>query len=191
MSSSGVSGNFILTKVNDPLSQGDILKDCQYLVIPDDLELKEDGAHNFDIDIYERVIVMSNSCDLDQEKIGLVLLCPVYELHAYCEKLIPGEFINLGEKKKFMDKIRNFKREIFENAREGYFLLGECGIEEPATEPLFIDFGNAYSLPLTYIKSFVKSDSVNRKRPQVIDPVRRELLAKFGEFYMRENEPRR
>lgn len=66
MSTGEPTGNFTLIKAKDPPGQGDIIKECPYLIIPDNIELIEGGTNSFNIDIYDRVTIMSNSCNLDR-----------------------------------------------------------------------------------------------------------------------------
>ena len=67
------------------LRQGDLLFDCPVIVPrvqPVTLELASLDA---DILTYD-VIVMSQSCDLEQDKLDLVLVCPHWPLSAFAAK---------------------------------------------------------------------------------------------------------
>jgi len=95
------------------LYQGDILTSCPLILPPLAIE---DGT-KVDVDVIEYdVIVMSQSCDLIQNKLKLVLVCPIWALS------------------KFEDKNPNYKNpKMKESLRQGmlpgYHLLNKCELD--------------------------------------------------------------
>ena len=62
----------------DDLMQGDFIKNCPVVIPPseifDDIEVR---IINYD------VVIMSQSCDLVQRKLDLVLVCPVWSMNEF------------------------------------------------------------------------------------------------------------
>ena len=68
---------------NEPILQGDFFLSCPVFVpATDDTSIKEDATVPVEVIQYD-VIVMSQSCDLLQKKIELVLVCPVWSLNEF------------------------------------------------------------------------------------------------------------
>ncbi|MGO9269190.1 MAG: hypothetical protein ACLQOO_02845 [Terriglobia bacterium] len=67
----------------DLLRQSDFLGRCPIIVPPSDFRVPEATEHTEGIKVGVRtydVVVMSQSCDLEQEKLDLVLVCPHWSL---------------------------------------------------------------------------------------------------------------
>jgi hypothetical protein len=60
----------------DRLLQGDFIKQCQIILPPNTIELGKVHAEVIEYD----VVIMSQSCDLEQKKLELVLVCPIWTL---------------------------------------------------------------------------------------------------------------
>ena len=66
------------------LAQGDVLFDCVVPVMPDHLtaDPSQAGRYAFQGDVYD-LIVLTQSCDLENRKAPLVALCPTFTLEAW------------------------------------------------------------------------------------------------------------
>jgi hypothetical protein len=58
-----------------PLSQGDFIDACPIIIPPP--SIKREKELSVEVNEYD-VVVMSQSCDLLQKKISLILLCPAW-----------------------------------------------------------------------------------------------------------------
>ncbi len=150
--------------------QGDFILGCQ-IFQPKVEAIKEGETIEAEAKEYD-VIILSQSCDLVNEKIKLVLVCPFYTL----AKL--GEFDS------------NFTSPARKNAlRDGYVLgmhlLEKCNIND-CNDYLVVDFKSTYAVPLQFLKNII-SDKGDRIR--LLPPYREHLSQAFARFFMRVGLP--
>ncbi len=154
----------------EPIQQGDFVLKCQ--IIQPSIEAKRAGQSIKAVVKEYNVIVMSQSCDLANDKIDLVLVCPFYSLTELGE--IYSEYKSAGKK----EKLR--RGHIL-----GMHLLNECNING-FKDFLVVDFKSVYAVPLPFLKQIV-SDRINRKR--LLPPYREHLSQAFARFFMRVGLP--
>ena len=81
------------------------------------------------------VVVMNQSCDLEQRKLKFVLVCPYWPLE------------DLGRKEpKFLE--RKIQEEIRRGNMYGYHMLNECQLDEKKQGIQIVEFRSAHSVPL-------------------------------------------
>jgi hypothetical protein len=153
------------------LEQGDILVSCPVLLPSVDL-VKNVDAGNIDIDVEERdVIVMSQSCDLENSKIVEVILCPVWEL----SEINDCRLADISGKEK---------------ARQGHFpsihMLNSCEIEKMDREYRIVDFRHIYTLPIEVVQEHANSLG---DRVRLLPPYREHLSQAFARYFMRVGLP--
>jgi hypothetical protein len=119
---------------------------------------------------------MSQSCDLEQDKLDLVLVCPHYAF---------SQFVETQTKKDFFKSSR-FKAELKQGYIPGYHLLNKCDLEGWVTEPRIVDFRNVYSLPLPFLKQFADTRG---ERLRLLPPYREHLSQAFARYFMRVGLP--
>ena len=164
---------------DDTLEQGDIICDCPILTVPSDLnadhldmpgqEMKAEAEfQRFD------VVLMSQSCDMvkGREKLGDILLCPLYQ---------PSDFAE-GEP---LSKIKNW-----EGARKGrypaYHVINACNIPDHASGFRIVSFRETFSLPVGFLREL----AVRRgERLRLLPPYREHLSQAFARFFMRVGLP--
>lgn len=159
----------------DKLEQGDILRSWP-VIIPEKW-VEDEGFADTSIDEYN-MIIMSQSCDIQNSKIDNVLVCPVYNIEDM------SKYKNSGDR----NKLR--KGEII-----GYHLLNKCGLSELeecglsnlSNEYLIVDFRNAYSIPLRFLIGGV--DARGEKRLRLLPPYKEHLSQAFARFIMRVGLP--
>ncbi len=145
--------------------QGDLVRSCHVIVPTADIHIgpgQKGEAREYDI------VVMSQSCDIEQNKIELVLVCPFYPLSDAEHPLLKSD----GGK----DKLR-------EGNLPGYHLLNKCEISNFETDYLVVDFRNVFGVPLDYLTK--KQGSKIRLLP----PYREHLSQAFARFFMRVGLP--
>lgn len=118
------------------------------------------------------VIILSQSCDLVNEKIKLVLVCPFYFLK------------ELGE----VDP--NYRSPSRKNAlRDGFIigmhLLEKCKINN-CNDYIVVDFKSTYAIPLEFLKSIILDRG---DRVRLLPPYREHLSQAFARFFMRVGLP--
>ena len=152
---------------DDKIMQGDFIPECPIIIPPS--EISEEDEFDVTVRNYD-VIIMSQSCDIEYNKIDLVLLCPVWPLEEV-------------EKTDFMKSSKG-KEELRRGNVTGYHLLNNCELEDFIIGYRVVDFRNVYSVPLDFIKEFNKS-----KRLRLLPPYREHLSQAFARFFMRVGLP--
>lgn len=152
----------------EKLMQGDFVVDCPIINPPP----KTTGpTAEVDVDEYD-VIIMSQSCDLDNEKLEIVLVCPVCSFQEFCN--------NDGKKMK----------ELAEPLRKGNVigdhLLNRCDIEGFEKEHIVVDFHSVFGVPYSFLKEYCVGQE---KRLRLKSPYREHLSQAFARFFMRVGLP--
>lgn len=153
----------------EPLLQGDFFNSCPIVIPPMTIESDTVPA---DVVVYD-IVVMSQSCDLAQDKIDLVLVCPVWPL---------SEF---GNRSSFF-RGRDGKEALRKGNVTGYHLLKNSEIEGFETDFQVVDFRNVYGIPLEFLKNRA---SVTNRRLRLLPPYREHLSQAFARFFMRVGLP--
>lgn len=152
----------------ESINQGDIIENCPIMIPP--RTIGSGGGIDVDLDEFD-VIVMSQSCDLENGKVKFALACPVYKI---------GDFINRN----------NFYADKKTSLRQGhvihYQMLHECTITGFECEHLIVDFKRIFSIDYKFLKDFVK-DKGARKR--LLPPYREWLSQMFARSFMRVGLP--
>jgi hypothetical protein len=158
------------------LAQGDLLPNCVVPIMPPDFApppLGElGGPFRFSAQIYD-LIVLTQSCDLENDKAPLVAACPISSLSAF-EQTNP-------------DFARGGRWEQARQGRiEGLHLL--ASIDDPAanTQALVADFRQIYSLPIGYLTAHAGGlGPRHRLRPPYLE----HFSQAFARFFMRVGLP--
>lgn len=157
----------------DTLEQGDVLIECPVIVPTTDLPfpLSEENI-TVDIEVYD-VIVMTQSCDLENKKLDSVIVCPHWDLAEV------GKVDDSLAKKKTHE-------EILKGRRPRYTMLESSDIPEVPAGVRIVDFGRVFSLPKAYVCRHAESSGPRlRLRP----PYREHLSQAFARFFMRVGLP--
>lgn len=117
------------------LHQGDYFPDCHVPVFLNPMDTSK--VHDIDVDIFD-LIVLTQSCDLEQNKVRLVAMCPIYSVEEF-EK-------NNPEYKK-----RGKWNEVRKERVSGLHMLGALSNRQNNREALVVDFREIYSLPYEYL----------------------------------------
>jgi hypothetical protein len=162
-----VTGNDIL--------QGDFLKNCPIIVPPQSIDIPASGeALDIEVGVNKyNVIVMSQSCDIQQGHVDLVLVCPYWPLE------------KLSEKNEYFKSSKG-KEDLRRGNIPGYHLLNKCELEGLERDYIVADFRNVYSLPLEFLKTFAAKST---KRIRLLPPYREHLSQAFARFFMRVGLP--
>ena len=126
------------------IEQGDFIFKCP--ILEPITEIPEDDHISANLESYN-VIVMSQSCDLIQGKIAIVLVCPFIALTEMCEanSYYKG---SIG------------KESLRRGNQPGYHLLNRCDFREYGlSDFLVVDFHNVFGIHLNVLTSCLKSKS--------------------------------
>jgi len=160
---------------NSTIEQGDIVERCN-IIIPNEqhyLAILDNNENSEPSNVIEiDGIVLSQSCDIQNEKIDSIILCPIWSLKKFIEK---GGYCS-GTKAR-------------ENLRQGkfheYHLLQKFkGIELPE-DFYFVDFHRIYSVPKAFVEALLK----NKPHKRLLPPYREHLSQSFARYFMRVGLP--
>ena len=132
---------------SDSLQQGDMLRDCAAPLPPTVVEkLVEDERVSISVqaeegDVYDRVIVLTQSCDLEHAALQRIMLCPLYTFDEFSVTAVPG-----GGR----DKLKTLKADLRRGRQVHYHLLDACDLVSHKFPHLVADFSNAFSVPADY-----------------------------------------
>lgn len=163
-----------IVDTDEDLLQGDFIKECPIVIPPSEIsgELKIPDGTEMRIINYD-VVIMSQSCDLVQKKLDLVLVCPVWSLDEF-------------EQRSSFFKSKDGKEALRRGNVPGYHLLNRCklnGFEQGYT---VVDFRSVYSVAFDFIVELAEKRG---KRLRLLSPYREHLSQAFARFFMRVGLP--
>jgi hypothetical protein len=178
-------------EATDRLTQGDLISECPVLIWnPQSVELTRESdateslKNSFDI-LQADVVVMTQACDLDQEKVSNVILCPHLSL---------DDYRNLwAEERKRRAQSANSKdwSAEFNQMRNGFrwnlALLNEGHAGELTTKHRVVDFTDVFTIPRAFLESLLRQREKPRLRLR--PPYREHLSQAFARFFMRVGLP--
>ncbi len=163
-----------IKSTSSQLEQGDILLRCPILVPSSPKELDRTMVPS-DVLEYD-AIVMSQSCDLEQRKLQIVLVCPVSTL----DELSQHHSFYASKKGK-------------EKLRRGYVhfhhLLAPCEHEALGTlkgKLMVVDFRSVFGVHIDFLQEFAE---IGGDRARLLPPYREHLSQAFARFFMRVGLP--
>jgi len=165
---------------NISLEQGDIIEDCKILIPSEDgFFALLDSPDSETIQSMEYVegnfIIMSQSCDLGNDKIDSVIVCPIISLRKIAE-ISPELGLN-GSKQR-------------EQLRQGnipsYHLLDELQLlTNPVLDFYCVSFKHIYSIPKEYLVKVIGISD----RIRLLSPYKEHLSQSFARYFMRVGLP--
>jgi len=155
------------------LEQGDLLLGCPVVMPAPDLEFPFPHDTIPGVVTTFDVIVMTQSCDLANEKVTDVMLCPHWDLH------------QAGEMDPSLAK-RDVREAIRKGYRYRYLMLAASNIPDLPMGIRIVDFGRIFSLPKVFVHQFAASQG---KRLRLCPPYREHLSQAFARFFMRVGLP--
>ena len=153
------------------LGQGDFLPACFVPNFPPDFGASDSGN---EVQIAKAdLIVVTQSCDLENNKVAFVALCPIYSLTAF-------EAFNSGFKKK------GEWEAVRQGRREGLYLLPSPENPENNRDALVVDFRQIISLPVDYLTGYAGKIG---PRWRLRSPYLEHFSQGFARFFMRVGLP--
>ena len=156
------------------LSQCDFINDCPIIKPPKVIDL--DAENDIQIDLINS-IVMSQSCDLENNKIEIILVCPYFPLRYFIDNLPEDQ----KSKKAIAKAIDNLKK----GNQPGYHLLNKS-IEKKLDDYIVVDFRNVYGVHIENLKIIAEKIP---ERLRLLPPYREHLSQAFARYFMRVGLP--
>jgi len=165
------------TKVesSNQIEQGDLIPDCPIVIPPSKISVGEEPE--IEIKLIDSII-LSQSCDLVNNKIEIVLVCPFYALKTFIENL-PDEQKN--NKKAINKHIDNLKK----GHLPGYHLLNKDD-DVDISDYIVVDFKNVYGIQIQNIREIAENI---KTRIRLLPPYREHLSQSFARYFMRVGLP--
>lgn len=173
------------------LLQGDLLRKCPIPLLPDNLDVEQlmkepEAERNVKLvfEIYD-VIVLSQSCDIETDKLKSILLCPVWPLDNLPDLVLnpdkPDDKLLLNSKA-YLNRC--------DAIRMGYeprfHMLDACEISGLEHSYSLIDFWTIYNLPKPFLENFAsKAGARLRLNPPYVE----HLSQAFARYFMRVGLP--
>lgn len=155
------------------LEQGDILFQCPVFVplIPS-FPFVADQEVLFDVAYYD-MIVMTQSCDLENNKLSEVVLCAHWDVDTakQKDKALAGS---------------GALREVKSGRRPRYSLLNRSSLIQPLLNVRVVDCGKVFCLPLPFMRELAEHQG---PRLRLKSPYREHLSQAFARFFMRVGLP--
>lgn len=156
----------------DQILQGDILLNCPILMpMSIEAEVTNDPIRAT-VSLYD-VVVMSQSCDLEEGKIEAALVCPHWSLD------------DLSKKSDFFKSSKG-KEETRRGNVPGYHLLNECAHPEATCGIRVVDLRSVFTVPIPVARSHAAGVG---KRARLLPPYREHLSQAFARCFMRVGLP--
>jgi hypothetical protein len=159
-------------QISEPtLSQGDLLPRCLVPVPAVDFGTESGPSEGTAIE-YD-LIVLTQSCDLEQRKVRLVATCPIFSLTEF--DAVKPAFARRGR-----------WNEVLKGRIEGVHLLASPTVPDDNRQALVVDFREIYSLPFDYL-----TDQAIRlgARSRLVSPFLEHFSQAFARFFMRVGLP--
>ena len=166
---------------DDTLEQGDFFFNCPVL-LPYWDGYKSDLPEGDGYLIKARktsynVVIMSQSCDLENDKLDLVLVCPHWSIDVFEQNNYP----NAGKKHKI-----SLRNKIRRGELPAYHMLAASDIPNHEHDIRLVSFRQVFSLPIDFVKHLATQQS---PRLRLLPPYREHLGQAFARFFMRVGLP--
>ena len=170
-----------LAKSNE-IRQGDFIQNCPIIIPPTNFNYANGGdgpipiIEELTVKTFDSVVV-SQSCDLENDKVEIVLLCPYQTLNDFFLALPQSD--RTGKAR--TSKLNNLKQGNF----PGFHLLNK----EPTmglTDYVVVDFRNVYGVNYDFLRDFTLPIPI---RLRLLPPYREHLSQAFARFFMRVGLP--
>ena len=156
---------------DDGLEQGDFILNCPIVEPVHDIK---DGTITTFYTEYD-VIVMSQSCDLRNNKLSLVLVCPFWPM-----KMVEHH-------NPWLRSAKN-KEKLRKGQQPNYHMLNKpiTNVVLDTDDTLIVDFRNVFSVPIRYLIDYISTTS---QRVRLLPPYKEHLAQSFARFFMRVGLP--
>jgi hypothetical protein len=175
---------------NIPLTQGDIIFECPLLAWKDNT-LKLEGAAETEVlksaanGIQADVVVMTQACDLEHEKVENVILCPHVSLNDY--RGIWDDNMQKTNQTPTEKAWRHHCNDICDGFMWHFTMLNDCQTDGSSIGIRIVFFNEVFTIPRSFLESLIKQRGHSRFR--LLPPYREHLSQAFARFFMRVGLP--
>ena len=159
---------------SNEIEQGDLIPNCPIVIPPS--KIAEGDEPEIEIKLIDSII-LSQSCDLTNNKIEIVLVCPYFYLKTFIEYLPESEQSTKAVKR----NIESLKKGFL----PGYHLLNKSK-ENNIEDYIVVDFRNVYGIQIECLREIANN---LESRQRLLPPYREHLSQAFARFFMRVGLP--
>ena len=172
------------------VTQGDLVFDCPLLGWKSDeiAVSQSEGAETlrgFSNAVKADVVVMTQACDLDQEHVDNVVVCPHTALSTYKQ-----DWEQEMRDREQTPSERAWNRH-YNDAKNGFVwnltLLNSASLPSHSLEQRVVDFHELFTIPRVFLESLVAGRGSTRIR--LLPPYREHLSQAFARYFMRVGLP--
>jgi hypothetical protein len=172
------------------LTQGDIILNCPLVAWGDEPFQLHGGGEAEVLEgmtrvIQADVIVMTQACDLEHEKVSNVVLCSHLSLTEY------RQFWEIELQSRSQNPTQKAWRSFCEDVRDGYVwnltILNSGSCTSLSIDHRIVDFHELYTVPRGFLESLLSQRGQSRLR--LLPPYREHLSQAFARFFMRVGLP--
>jgi len=172
------------------LTQGDMIFDCPLLAWQDNT-LRLEGADESEVlksavnGIQADVVVMTQACDLEHEKVENVILCQHVSLDGH------RAVWEVNRRRVGQNPTAKAWKDHCNDICEGYnwnlSMLNDCKIDGSNIGIRIVFFNEVYTVPRSFLESLIEQRGHSRFR--LLPPYREHLSQAFARFFMRVGLP--
>lgn len=172
------------------LTQGDIIFDCPLLAWQDNA-LRLEGVDETEVlksaanGIKADVVVMTQACDLENEKVENVILCPHVSLDDHC--VVWKDNMQRVDQHPTDKAWKRHCDEICNGYMWNITMLNDCRIDGSSIGIRIVFFNEVFTVPRSFLESLLKQRRHSRFR--LLPPYREHLSQAFARFFMRVGLP--
>ena len=162
------------------LEQGDLLTRCPVLKTVWSKETFTQTETEYELQAQEEifdVVVMSQSCDLVNDKVDSVLVCPYHDIDIFIQDAYPTANAK---------SIRTFREKVRRGDMPGYHMVAACEFPTHEQNIQIVSFYDVFSIPKEFASDLVENRS---PRLRLMPPYREHLGQAFARFFMRVGLP--
>jgi len=172
------------------LTQGDIIFDCPLLAWQDNA-LRLEGADEREVlksaanGIQSDVVVMTQACDLEHEKVENVILCPHVSLDNY--RVVWKDNMQRAGQSPTEKAWNRHCNDICDGFMWHFTMLNTCRIDGSRIGIRIVFFNEVFTVPRSFLESLLRQRGNSRFR--LLPPYREHLSQAFARFFMRVGLP--
>ena len=172
------------------LTQGDMIFDCPLLAWQDNT-LRLERADEAEVlksavnGIQADVVVMTQACDLEYEKVENVILCPHISLDDYW--IVWRDNMQRTGQTPTKKAWSRHCNDICDGFMWHFTMLNDSRIDESNIGIRIVFFNEVYTVPRSFLESLLKQRGHSRFR--LLPPYREHLSQAFARFFMRVGLP--
>ena len=173
-----------------PLTQGDLILDCPLLTWQSNTLILE-GSDESEVlmdattAIQADVVVMTQACDLENEKVEKVILCQHVSLDDH--RVVWENNMKIAGQNPTEKAWNNHCNSICDGFMWNLTMLNDCRINESSIGIRIVFFNEVYTVPRSFLESLLTQRRHSRFR--LLPPYREHLSQAFARFFMRVGLP--